>query len=70
MSNTKKHGYRPKYAEANNADRKLNHWWLLLFLWLASPVASHLIARLEVITNEHLAEYCELPADKWEDELC
>ena len=43
---------------------------VLLFLWLASPVASHLIARLEVITNEHLAEYCELPADKWEDELC
>ena len=43
---------------------------VLLFLWLASPVASHLIARLEVITNEHLAEHCELPADKWEDELC
>lgn len=38
MSNTKKHGYRPKYAEANNTDRKLNHWWLLLFLWLASIV--------------------------------
>lgn len=38
MSNTKKHGYRPKYAEANNTDRKLNHWWLLLFLWLASVV--------------------------------
>ena len=43
---------------------------VLLFLWLASPVASHLITRLEVITNEHLAEHCELPADKWEDELC
>ena len=43
---------------------------VLLFLWLASPVASHLIARLEVITNEHLAEHCELPTDKWEDELC
>ena len=43
---------------------------VLLFLWLASPVASHLIARLEVITNEYLAEHCELPADKWEDELC
>ena len=38
MSNTKKYGYRPKYAEANNTDRKLNHWWLLLFLWLASIV--------------------------------
>ena len=43
---------------------------VLLFLWLASPVASHLIARLEVVTNEHLAEDCELPTDKWEDELC
>ena len=29
-----------------------------------------MIARLDVITNEHLAEHCELPADKWEDELC
>ena len=41
-----------------------------VFLWLASPVSSHLISRLEVVTNEHLAENCELPADKWEDELC
>lgn len=43
---------------------------ILVFLWLASPVASHLIARLEVVTNEHLAENCELPVDEWEDELC
>lgn len=43
---------------------------VLLFLWMASPVASHLISRLEVVTNEHLAEHCELPTDKWEDELC
>ena len=43
---------------------------ILVFLWLASPVASHLISRLEVVTNEHLEAYCELPADKWEDELC
>ena len=43
---------------------------ILVFLWLASPVASHLIARLEVVTNEHLEENCELPTDKWEDELC
>ena len=43
---------------------------VLVFLWLASPVSSHLISRLEVVTNEHLAENCELPADKWEDELC
>ena len=43
---------------------------IIVFLWLASPVSSHLISRLEVVTNEHLAEHCELPADKWEDELC
>ena len=27
---------------------------VIAFLWLASPVSSHLIARLEVVTNEHL----------------
>ena len=43
---------------------------ILVFLWLASPVSSHLIARLEVVTNAHLAEHCELPQDQWEDELC
>ena len=43
---------------------------ILVFLWLASPVASHLISRLEVITNEHLEEHCELPQQEWEDELC
>ena len=43
---------------------------IIVFLWLASPVSSHLISRLEVVTNEHLAENCELPAENWEDELC
>ena len=43
---------------------------IIVFLWLASPVSSHLISRLEVVTNEHLGEHCELPEDKWEDELC
>ena len=43
---------------------------IIVFLWLASPVSSHLISRLEVVTNERLAEHCELPEDKWEDELC
>jgi len=32
---------------------------VIVFLWLASPVSSHLIARLEVTTNEHLDECCE-----------
>ena len=43
---------------------------VLVFLWLASPVSSHLISRLEVVTNEQLAEYCELPEHMEEDELC
>ena len=43
---------------------------IIVFLWLASPVSSHLISRLEVVTNEHLAENCELPPEEWEDELC
>lgn len=30
---------------------------IIVFLWLASPVSSHLIARLEVITNPDSAEY-------------
>ena len=43
---------------------------IIVFLWLASPVSSHLISRLEVVTNEHLAEHCEVPVEAWEDELC
>ncbi|MBR2047193.1 MAG: monovalent cation/H(+) antiporter subunit G [Oscillospiraceae bacterium] len=42
---------------------------IIVFLWLASPVSSHLISRLEVVTNEHLAEHCELPEHLGEDEL-
>ena len=43
---------------------------IIVFLWLASPVSSHLISRLEVATNDHLEEVCEVPAEEWEDELC
>ncbi len=43
---------------------------IIVFLWLASPVSSHLISRLEVVTNEQLAENCELPEHMEEDELC
>lgn len=43
---------------------------IIVFLWMASPVSSHLISRLEVVTNKNLKEHCELPEDKWEDELC
>ena len=43
---------------------------IIVFLWMAAPVSSHLISRLEVVTNEHLADNCELPEETWEDELC
>ena len=33
---------------------------VILFLWLASPVSSHLIARLEVTTDEELEKHCEV----------
>lgn len=36
------------------------------FLWLASPVSSHLIARLEVTTNEDLEQYCKVEKEEEE----
>lgn len=33
---------------------------IVIFLWCASPVSSHLIARLEVTTNEKLEEHMEV----------
>ncbi|MDD2959068.1 MAG: monovalent cation/H(+) antiporter subunit G [Lachnospiraceae bacterium] len=33
---------------------------IILFLWFSSPVSSHLIARLEVTTNEELTEQCQI----------
>ena len=33
---------------------------IVAFLWLASPVSSHLISRLEVTTNEELEKYCKI----------
>lgn len=32
---------------------------IVVFLWFASPVSSHMLARLEVITNEDLEEHCQ-----------
>lgn len=32
---------------------------IVVFLWMASPVSSHLIARLEVSTNEDLSQFCD-----------
>lgn len=39
---------------------------VVIFLWIASPVSSHLIARFEVTTNEHIGEFCEI--EKADDE--
>ena len=36
---------------------------IILFLWFASPVSSHLISRLEVTIHEHLEEECEVPEE-------
>lgn len=36
---------------------------IILFLWFASPVSSHVLARLEAATNENLAEHCEVYED-------
>lgn len=33
---------------------------IVAFLWMASPVSSHLISRLEVTTNEELENYCRI----------
>lgn len=32
---------------------------IIVFLWCSSPVSSHLIARLEVFTNDRLSKHCE-----------
>lgn len=37
---------------------------VLVFLWCASPVSSHLISRLEAATNERLDKYCEVRAEE------
>lgn len=33
---------------------------IILFLWFSSPVSSHLVARLEVTTNEKIDDFCEV----------
>ena len=33
---------------------------IIVFLWFSSPVSSHLIARLEVATNEELEKECRI----------
>lgn len=33
---------------------------VIIFLWCASPVSSHMISRLEYMTNEEIDQYCEI----------
>lgn len=33
---------------------------VIVFLWFASPVASHMLARFEVATNEEIDKDCEI----------
>lgn len=33
---------------------------IILFLWFASPVSSHVLSRLEAATNEDLSKHCEI----------
>ena len=36
---------------------------IVIFLWFASPVSSHLLARLEVTTHEKLKDHCQIYTD-------
>ena len=36
---------------------------IIAFMWLASPVMSHLIARAEILTHAHIADECEVHED-------
>ena len=36
---------------------------IIVFFWLAGPVSSHMIGKMEVFTNEDLKEECEVPDD-------
>lgn len=40
---------------------------VIMFLWFASPVSSHLIARFEVTTNEKIKNYCEIEEEPKEE---
>lgn len=41
----------------------LKMFLIIVFLWFASPVSSHVLSRLEAATNEHLSNHCELYDD-------
>lgn len=36
---------------------------VIIFLWVSSPVSSHMLSKLEAVTNDHLDQFCELYED-------
>lgn len=45
----------------------LKFFLIVMLLWFSSPVSSHMIARLEVMTNPNLAAHCALPEELAEE---
>lgn len=41
----------------------LKFFLIVMLLWFSSPVSSHMLARLEVMTNPNLERHCELPKE-------
>lgn len=41
----------------------LKMFLVIVFLWFASPVSSHVLSRLEAATNENLDSHCEIYED-------
>lgn len=39
---------------------------LLVFMWLTNPVSSHMLARLEVITDEEIDRHCSIAPEDLE----
>lgn len=36
---------------------------IIVFFWLAGPVSSHMIGKLEIMVNENIKDECEVPED-------
>lgn len=41
----------------------LKMFLIIVFLWFASPVSSHVLSRLEAATNDNLSSHCEIYED-------
>ena len=42
---------------------------IIVFLWIGSPIASHLVARMELLTDGDALEHMELPEEEDADGL-